>query len=669
MLQVAPILTNQGESLQIRALSGEQIIFTRMKIGSGTCSGTGKDLTDLITPKLTFDLTGIEVANNYATISGQFDTTMITSSFQWKEFGLFCAGSVSKTFSGDGTTKTFTLTDKPDAVAIVKVGGTVVTVSAYNKSTGVVTLAEAPASGTNNVVISYPDSVEQLYAYSYDPSAGTIRAGISSALAEQVVECVVAIGDATEVTAILTDSALYARKTDFDNHVNDNSNPHSVTKTQVGLGNVPNVATNDQTPTYTVGEDEALANLSSGETMATAFKKLYVAVNKEIAHLADTSNPHHVTYTQIGAAAASHTHAVADVTGVLPVSKGGTGQSQVDSTPTEGSSRMVTSGGVYAALQQAASQTHTHTVDQIIGVMTTAQGGTGYSSVDTTPTSGSKKMVTSGGVYTALTGKANTSHNHDERYTTTSELTNLLGGKANTSHSHTMSNVTGTLPVSKGGTGNTSVDSTPTANSTKMVTSGGVYAALQEVAGRSHTHSVDDITGILPVSKGGTGYGSVDSTPTSGSSKMVTSGGVYTALAGKADSSHNHDSVYTKTTDLDTLLAGKAASSHTHAMSDLTGTLGVAKGGSGKTSLTAGAILKGNGTSGIAELTGTGAVYATTNKSPTFGTLPVSCGGIGQTTLDLAVGTVGARNIYAGTSGMTAGSTALTTGRIYLQYV
>lgn len=36
----------------------------------------------------------------------------------------------------------------------------------------------------------------------------------------------------------------------------------------------------------------------------------------------------------------------------------------------------------------------------------------------------------------------------------------------------------GTLPVAQGGTGNTSVDSTPTANSTKMVTSGGIKTAL-----------------------------------------------------------------------------------------------------------------------------------------------------------------------------------------------
>lgn len=52
----------------------------------------------------------------------------------------------------------------------------------------------------------------------------------------------------------------------------------------------------------------------------------------------------------------------------------------------------------------------------------------------------------------------------------------------------------------------------------------------------------------------------------------------------------------------------------------------------------------------------------------TSGTLAVARGGTGQTTLDTAVGTASARAIYAGTSAMTSGTTALTTGRIYLQY-
>lgn len=41
-------------------------------------------------------------------------------------------------------------------------------------------------------------------------------------------------------------------------------------------------------------------------------------------------------------------------------------------------------------------------VADVVGTLSTANGGTGNSSVDTTPTSGSTKMVTSGGVYTEI---------------------------------------------------------------------------------------------------------------------------------------------------------------------------------------------------------------------------------------------------------------------------
>lgn len=52
-------------------------------------------------------------------------------------------------------------------------------------------------------------------------------------------------------------------------------------------------------------------------------------------------------------ASSGHTHELeaSYITGVLPVSKGGTGQSDVDSEPVEGSSKMITSGGVYDALK------------------------------------------------------------------------------------------------------------------------------------------------------------------------------------------------------------------------------------------------------------------------------------------------------------------------------
>ena len=42
-------------------------------------------------------------------------------------------------------------------------------------------------------------------------------------------------------------------------------------------------------------------------------------------HVSDTTNPHSTTYTQIGAAAATHTHSTNVLRGVLPIAKGGTG--------------------------------------------------------------------------------------------------------------------------------------------------------------------------------------------------------------------------------------------------------------------------------------------------------------------------------------------------------
>lgn len=65
----------------------------------------------------------------------------------------------------------------------------------------------------------------------------------------------------------------------------------SITKANVGLGNVPNVATNSQTPTYTAAG--SLATLVSGETLATAFGKMAKAVSDLISHLADATR--HIT--------------------------------------------------------------------------------------------------------------------------------------------------------------------------------------------------------------------------------------------------------------------------------------------------------------------------------------------------------------------------------------
>lgn len=81
--------------------------------------------------------------------------------------------------------------------------------------------------------------------------------------------------------------------------VNGKTGAVNLGKSDVGLGNVPNVSTNDQTPTYT--QASALAELTSGEKMATAFGKIKKAIADLITHINNKSNPHGVTAAQAGA--------------------------------------------------------------------------------------------------------------------------------------------------------------------------------------------------------------------------------------------------------------------------------------------------------------------------------------------------------------------------------
>jgi hypothetical protein len=85
---------------------------------------------------------------------------------------------------------------------------------------------------------------------------------------------------------------------DLISHIGSKSNPHSVTKSQVGLGNVPNVTTDNQTPTFT--QSSTLSEINSGEKLSTLFGKIKKAIVDLISHIGSKSNPHSVTKSQVG---------------------------------------------------------------------------------------------------------------------------------------------------------------------------------------------------------------------------------------------------------------------------------------------------------------------------------------------------------------------------------
>ena len=140
----------------------------------------------------------------------------------------------------------------------------------------------------------------------------------------------------------------------------------------------------------------------------------------------------------------------------------------------------------------------------------------------------------------------------------------------------------------------------------------------------THTHSMTQVTGLEDElnsiqDKQGTLTTSIGNLQVKTDTIQQQIEFVKSDVDDKADINHIHE--IADVTNLQTTLNGKAASSHNHNASNITS-----------------------------------------------GTLPVTRGGTGQTSLTPAVTAKALRAIYAGTSDMTAGSTTLTTGTVYLVY-
>ena len=93
------------------------------------------------------------------------------------------------------------------------------------------------------------------------------------------------------------------------------------------------------------------------------------------------------------------------------------------------------------------------------------------------------------------------------------------------------------------------------------------------------------------------------------------------------------------------------------------GIVPVSAGGTGTNTFIKGGILLGNNNSILSTLAGTGALYSDISGNPKFGTLPLSCGGLGATTTSAARDTLGASNgvwpISLGGTGATSAASAL----------
>jgi len=173
MISSAPILTKRGENLLMRAIAGEAITFTKFKVGSGSIPGgtNPENLLDLITPLITFSVTSIDDTEaGMVAVTGEFTSADVVNDFVWRELGLFAKGE---------------------------------------------------------------DNREILYAYANDgDDAGTIPAidPDEHIITYQRVTMIIAVGDASNVTAVFSEDSPYVVGT----YVGDGT-----TKLGINLGFVP----------------------------------------------------------------------------------------------------------------------------------------------------------------------------------------------------------------------------------------------------------------------------------------------------------------------------------------------------------------------------------------------------------------------------------------------
>lgn len=229
-------LTDAGRALIIKALSGETLTFTKLAIGTGEDPGEVAGLTDLVSGVVDMQITSIEKGDGVVKLEGSFDNSALNAGIYARELGVFAED---------------------------------------------------------------PDIGEILYAYA---NAGEFPAYIptdsSNSFERITLRVLVAVGDAENIEAVIGEFAGYATKEELSAHTLDKNNPHGVTAEQVGLGNVPNVSTNNQTPTFSTSSK--LANIISGETMSVILGKVRTAVSSLISHLS-AKNPHEITADMIGA--------------------------------------------------------------------------------------------------------------------------------------------------------------------------------------------------------------------------------------------------------------------------------------------------------------------------------------------------------------------------------
>lgn len=252
-------------------------------------------------------------------------------------------------------------------------------------------------------------------------------------------------------------------------------------------------------------------------------------------------------HTHTGYATTSHTHAVADTT------------------------------GLQTALDGKSNTGHTHTIANVTNLQTTLDGKAAlshsHSATDVTagtlniariPT-GTSGTTVSLGNHTHDASYATITHDHDNRYYTETEIDAALSAKLNSSEKG-ITNGVATL----GSDGKIPASQLPAIaiKETFTVANQSAMLALSAQRGDMAIRTDNGRTYVL-ASDSPAVLADWKEITASGSGDYATNSALTSGLAGKADVSHTH--TIANVTSLQTTLDGKAATSHTHTIANVTG--------------------------------------------------------------------------------------------------
>ena len=229
------VITNAGVELIKNTMSGETIVITAVKSGTGKVSvDVLAKQTEVVDEKQNGTIQSIKNKGNAITVSVLFENSGLAKGYTMNQIGIYAKTS---------------------------------------------------------------DQTEILFAISQDNAGKEIPSESSMPYYSLVSNFNFSFSNDLSITSAV-EPLGYVTLEAFEEHKNDTSNPHKVTKKQVGLDNVPNVATNDQTVTF--NDITELSTISSGEKMSPVFAKIKLAISNLITHLNNKENPHGVTKNQIG---------------------------------------------------------------------------------------------------------------------------------------------------------------------------------------------------------------------------------------------------------------------------------------------------------------------------------------------------------------------------------